>query len=68
MLTDEELRELQLHFLRHETQCEERWKTIFSPLDDIDERIDKLYQIVLAGGATTILFLLGLISTILLQG
>ena len=59
MLTEEEFKDLQIHFLRHETQCEERWKTVFSRLDDIDDRINKLFQIVLAGGATTILFLLG---------
>ena len=68
MLTDEELRELQLQFHRHETQCEERWKTVFVRLDDIDERIDRLMQIVLAGGATTIVFLLGLITTLLMNG
>ena len=68
MLTDEELRELQLQFNRHETQCDERWKTVFTRLDDIDERIDRLMQLVLAGGATTIIFLLGLITTLLMKG
>ena len=40
----------------------------FARLDDIDERIDRLMQIVLAGGATTIVFLLGLITTLLMKG
>ena len=68
MLTDAELRELQIQFHSHETQCEERWKTVFARLDDIDERIDRLMHIVLAGGATTIVFLLGLITTLLMKG
>jgi hypothetical protein len=68
MLTDEELRSLQIQFHGHETQCEERWKTVFARLDDIDERIDRLLHIVLGGGATTIFFLLGLITTLLMKG
>ena len=63
-----EVEELSAELKRHEAICEERWKTVFSRLDDIDNRINKLFQIVLAGGATTILFLLGVITTILLQG
>ena len=65
MLTDEELRSLQIQF---HGLCEERWKTVFARLDDIDERIDRLLHIVLGGGATTIFFLLGLITTLLMKG
>jgi len=64
MLTDDELQDLKVQFLRHETQCEERWKTIFSRMEGIEARLDKVHQLILAGGAATILFLLGIVSTL----
>jgi hypothetical protein len=51
----------------HEKECAERWKTTFNRLDDIDDRLDKIFQVIIGGGATTIVFLLGLISTVVLN-
>jgi len=47
----------------HEAQCEERWKTTFNRLDDIDGHLERIESRVMAASATVILFLLGLIAT-----
>tara|TARA_R100000278_G_scaffold48414_1_gene41614 strand:+ start:116 stop:322 length:207 start_codon:yes stop_codon:yes gene_type:complete len=66
-MSDEELQELKTQFLVHEKECAERWKTTFNKLDDIDSRLDRVFNLIMAGGATTIMFLLGLISTIIIN-
>ncbi len=63
-MSDEDLK---TQFLVHEKECAERWKTTFTRLDDIDDRLDKIFQVIIGGGATTIVFLLGLISTIVIN-
>lgn len=67
MLNDDELQELKLHFYTHDAQCEERWKTIYNRMEGVEARLDKMHQLILAGGATTIMFLLGILSAILIQ-
>ncbi len=62
MLTDEEVLELKTQFLVHEKECAERWKTTFNKLDDIDARLDRVFNLIIAGGATTIMFLLGILA------
>ena len=62
-MSEEELQELKTQFLVHETECAERWKTTFNKLDAIDGRLDRVFNLIVAGGATTIVFLLGIIST-----
>jgi hypothetical protein len=66
-MSDEELQDLKTEFLVHEKECAERWKTTFNRLDDIDNRLDKIFHVIIGGGATTIMFLLGLISTMVFQ-
>ena len=66
-MSDEELQELRTQFLVHEKECAERWKTTFNKLDDIDSRLDRVFNLIMAGGATTIMFLLGLISTVVIN-
>ena len=60
-MSDEELQELKTQFLVHEKECAERWKTTFNKLDDIDSRLDRVFNLIMAGGATTIMFLLGIL-------
>jgi len=62
-----ELQELKLQFHSHDAQCEERWKTIYNRAAGVEARLDRLHQLILGGGATTILFLLGILSTLLLS-
>tara|TARA_R100001079_G_C4333797_1_gene104163 strand:+ start:103 stop:297 length:195 start_codon:yes stop_codon:yes gene_type:complete len=60
-MSDDELQELKTQFLVHEKECAERWKTTFNKLDDIDSRLDRVFNLIMAGGATTIMFLLGIL-------
>jgi len=54
-------------FLRHEVQCEERWKTTFNRLDDIDGKLDRMEERQVKVGGALILFLAGLVVTLVLQ-
>ncbi len=60
-MSDDEVQELKTQFLVHEKECAERWKTTFNKLDDIDSRLDRVFNLIMAGGATTIMFLLGIL-------
>ena len=60
-MSDDELQELKTQFLVNEKECAERWKTTFNKLDDIDSRLDRVFNLIMAGGATTIMFLLGIL-------
>ena len=66
-MSDEELQELKTQFLVHEKECAERWKTTFNKLDEIDSRLDRVLNLIVAGGATTVMFLLGLMSTVIIN-
>ena len=66
-MSDDKLQDLEVQFKMHETQCEERWKTIFTRMDGVEMRLDNMHHLILAGGATTILFLLGILSTLIVN-
>ena len=55
-MSDDKLQDLEIQFKMHETQCEERWKTIFTRVEGVETRLDKMHHLILGGGATTILF------------
>lgn len=59
----ERIHTLESRMAAHEAQCEERWKTTFNRLDDIDGHLDRIEGRVMAGGGTVIIFLLGLLAT-----
>ena len=59
------LNQLNTRFLTHETQCEERWKTIFVRLEILEKKMDKLYTMSLAATGTVVVFLGGIILTLL---
>lgn len=54
-------------FLRHEVQCEERWKTTFNRLDDIDEKLDRMEERQVKISGAIIVFLAGLVVTLAFQ-
>ena len=60
----DKIQDLEVQFKVHETQCEERWKTIFTRIEGVESRLDKMNLLILGGGATTIMFLLGILSTL----
>ena len=49
----------------HEAQCEERWKTIFLRLEVMEQKMDKLTSMLLTATGTVIIFLGGIILTLL---
>ena len=58
-------RELTTRFSAHEAQCEERWKTVFARLEVMEKKMDKLHSLSLTATGTVILFLGGIIITLL---
>ena len=59
--------QLEIETKTHIVQCEERWKTIFARVEGVETRLDKMHHLILGGGATTILFLLGILSTLIIN-
>ena len=64
--TDDRVRKLELELVSHEVQCEERWKTNFERLVEIERQLRRMESTIRAGGATTILFLAGIIVSLLI--
>jgi len=60
------IRQLEMELVSHEVQCEERWKTNFERLVEIERQLRRMESTIRAGGATTILFLAGIIVSILI--
>jgi len=52
-------------FASHEAQCEERWKTVFIRLESMEKKMDKLQSVMFTATGTVILFLGGIILTLL---
>lgn len=67
MSTDEEVEILRLQneLLTHEVQCEERWKTTFNRLEDIESAILRMEQRQLHMGGAVIVFLASLVVTLI---
>lgn len=57
--------EIAQKFASHEAQCEERWKTIFMRLEIMEKKMDRLQNMLLTATGTVILFLGGIILTLL---
>ena len=65
---DPKLDKLDLELKMHEVQCEERWKTTFTRLQNIEGTLEKMDSRMLTMGGTVILFLAGVLVTLLTQG
>ena len=61
------VREIEIEMSQHEAQCEERWKTTFNRLMDIEEGIKRMENRLLMGAGSMILFLAGVIVSLLMQ-
>jgi len=55
---------LQADLITHEVQCEERWKTTFNRLEDIEASLLRMESRQLQLGGSVILFLAGLVVTL----
>ena len=60
-----ELDRLEKELEKHEVQCEERWKTNFQRLGDIEKAIERIESRVLTIGGAVIVFLAGLVVTVM---
>ena len=58
--------DLELEMSRHEAQCEERWKTTFNRLNDIEDGLKRIENRIMVAGGSIIVFLAGVIVTLLM--
>ena len=59
--------ELERDMSAHESMCEERWKTTFNRLQDIEGGIKKLESRIITASGSIIVFLAGVIITLLMR-
>ena len=64
---DQRIHVLETELKTHEVQCEERWKTAFARLEGCSEALERIESRIVLGGGATILFLVGLIVTLLMK-
>jgi len=57
--------ELEKSLYAHEIQCDERWKTCFQRLEDLETGISRIESRMLTMGGTMIMFLAGVLVTLL---
>jgi len=50
----------------HEMQCEERWKTTFNRLMDIEDSLKRIENRIMVSAGSLIVFLAGVIVTLLM--
>ena len=60
------INDLELEMARHEAQCEERCKTTFNRLNDIEDGLKRIENRVMVAGGSIIVFLAGVIVTLLM--
>ena len=46
----------------HAAQCEERWKTIFTRIENVEETLARMENRIITASGIIIMFLLGLIA------
>lgn len=64
---DQRVRDIEIELSQHEAQCEERWKTTFNRLMDIEEGIKRMESRLIMGAGSMILFLAGVIVSLLVK-
>ncbi len=64
----ESIVQLDLRMSTHEVMCDERWKTCFSRLDDLDNNISRLETIAIGACGTIIVGSMGVIISIVMMG
>ena len=61
------VREIEVEMAQHDAQCEERWKTTFNRLQDIEDAMKQMESRLLMGAGSMILFLAGVIVPLLMK-
>jgi len=64
---EERVREIELEMAQHDAQCEERWKTTFNRLQDIEDHLKRIETRIMLGAGSLIVFLAGVIVKLLLD-
>ena len=59
---NERVREIEVEMASHEAQCEERWKTIFTRIESVEETLARMESRIVTASGVIIMFLLGLIA------
>ena len=67
MEQNEKINDLEKGLFAHEVMCEERWKTCFQRLEDVENSLNRIETRMTHMGGTVILFLAGVIVTLLTQ-
>ena len=62
-----DIAELDKRMSTHEVMCDERWKTCFARLDDLDTSIGRLESIAIAASGTIIVGTVGVLVTIFMM-
>ena len=62
-----DIAELDKRMSTHEVMCDERWKTCFSRLDDLDTSIGRLESIAIAASGTIIVGTVGILVSIFMM-
>lgn len=60
------VREIEVEMAQHEAQCEERWKTTFNRLMNIEDGLKRIENRIMVAGGSIIIFLAGVIVTLLM--
>jgi hypothetical protein len=68
MEQNDRITEIEKKMLAHEVQCEERWKTCFQRLEDLETSLNRVESRMLSMGGTVILFLAGVLVTLITTG
>ena len=64
---EERVRDVEIEMAQHDAQCEERWKTTFNRLLGIEDAMKQMESRLLVGAGSMILFLAGVIVTLLMR-
>jgi len=67
MEQNKKINDLEKGLYAHEVMCEERWKTCFQRLEDVETSLNRVETRMTHIGGTVILFLAGVIVTLLTQ-
>ena len=63
---EERVRNIEIEMSTHESQCEERWKTTFNRLMDIEDSLKRIENRIMVSAGSLIVFLAGVIVTLLM--
>ena len=60
---EEKVHDIEVSMAAHDSQCEERWKTTFNRLEEIEETLGRIEGKIVTMAGAAIIFLGGLVVT-----